>query len=222
MTKPFTWSYSALKEFEQCPRKYHAARVLKLYPFEESDASRYGNEVHKAIELYILKGTPMGEHAQFQPVVDALLAKSGTARPELRLGLTRSLQPCGFFDKDVWFRAVIDVAVVDEASATGRVVDWKTGSAKYPDLDQLDLMALTLFAHYPELETVHAALLFIVHNAMRKCTVSRTDARKLWATYRERVARIEACMASGVWNPKQNGLCKSYCPHTPCEFNGKH
>ena len=31
----FTWSYSSLKEYQQCPRKYHEIRVLKNYKTKE-------------------------------------------------------------------------------------------------------------------------------------------------------------------------------------------
>ena len=32
MTAPVTWSHSGLKDFEGCARRYHAVKVLKLYP----------------------------------------------------------------------------------------------------------------------------------------------------------------------------------------------
>lgn len=58
MTKPIAWSHTALKDYEGCPRRYHEVRVLKKYPFQETEATRYGNDLHKAIELYIQNQTP--------------------------------------------------------------------------------------------------------------------------------------------------------------------
>ena len=101
------------------------------------------------------------------------------------------------------------------------IVDYKTGSNKYPDTDQLELMALLTFAHYPDIDKVNAALLFVVKESITKLTVRREDAEKLWWKYRERVAKIESSHSSGVWNPKQSGLCK-WCAVTSCEFNPKH
>lgn len=221
--KPFTWSHSSLKNFETCPRQYHATKVLKLYPYEESAAAKYGNEVHKAIELYALGQAPFPPvHAKFKPAVDAVLAKPGRKLPEHRMGVTRDLQPCEFFAKDVWVRGVADLLVVDDDDMRAWVVDWKTGGNKYPDLDQLKLMALMVFTHFPHIRKVSAALLFLVPGTMNKTTVTREEFEDGWWRYRERTSKIEAAMAHDVWNPKPSGLCKKHCPHTPCEFNGRH
>jgi hypothetical protein len=45
MKKP-AWSHSSLKDFEGCARRYHEVKVLKKYPFQETEATRYGNQVH--------------------------------------------------------------------------------------------------------------------------------------------------------------------------------
>jgi hypothetical protein len=48
------------------------------------------------------------------------------------------------------------------------VVDYKTGkSSKYADKGQLELMALSLFAKYPQIKTVRAGLL------LGKCKLQR-------------------------------------------------
>jgi hypothetical protein len=48
-----TWSYSSLKTFEQCPKKYYHLRIVKDVKDEGSEATIYGQEVHKAAEEYI-------------------------------------------------------------------------------------------------------------------------------------------------------------------------
>ena len=45
----YTWSFSSLKEFQQCPRKYYECRVAKNYTFKETEATIYGKEVHAAL-----------------------------------------------------------------------------------------------------------------------------------------------------------------------------
>ena len=58
-TKPITWSHSALKKYEQCPRQYHEAIVLKKYPFKDTAQTIYGKDLHTAVELYGRDGTPI-------------------------------------------------------------------------------------------------------------------------------------------------------------------
>ena len=55
------WSYSSIKTFDQCPRKYFHLKVLKDVKDSGSDATIYGQEVHKAAEDYVKDGTPIPE-----------------------------------------------------------------------------------------------------------------------------------------------------------------
>jgi hypothetical protein len=221
MKKP-AWSHSSLKDFEGCARRYHEIKVLKNYPFVETDATRYGNQVHEALELYVKDGKPIPpEYAQFQPVVDALLKKPGRALPEYEMALDAELHPVGWKDKNVWVRGIADLLIVDDDNLTAWVADYKTGNNKYPDYDQLVLMSIMVFEHFPHIRKVNSALLFIVKNSMNKMTMLREDKDKHWWTYRERTAKLEACFAADNWNPTQTPLC-GYCPVITCEFNRRH
>ena len=53
------WSYSSLKTFEQCPKKYYHLKVLKDVKDKGSAATVYGEEVHKAAEEFIASNTPV-------------------------------------------------------------------------------------------------------------------------------------------------------------------
>jgi len=220
--KQVTWSHSALKDYEGCARRYHEVKVLKKYPFQETDATRYGTAVHKTIEDYIVKGTPIPEkYAQFQPVVDALLAKPGRVLAEYEMGVTADLRPTGFKAKDVWVRGIADILILDDDNLTAWVGDWKTGNNKYPDRDQLVLMSIMVFVHFPHIRKVNSALLFIVKDDMVKMQMQRSQAEAIWWKYRERVARLEGSFANNVWNPTSTPLC-GWCQVTGCEFNPKH
>ena len=105
-------------------------------------------------------------------------------------------------------------------SLTARVVDYKSGNNKYPDREQLRLMALMVFAHFPHIRRVSGALLFVVKEDMAKASFMVGEAEEYWWDYRERVARIEQAHETGVWNPKQSPLC-GWCPCKDCEFNTK-
>ena len=117
-----TWSYSALKDFEGCPRRYHEVKVLKKYPFPDTEQIRYGKALHKAAEDYVKSGTPFPPQFLFvKPVVDAILTKQGQRYTEHEMALTEDLRPCGFKDKDVWVRGIADLLIVDDENLTAWV-----------------------------------------------------------------------------------------------------
>lgn len=120
------WSHSALKKFEQCALQYKEVTVLKKYPFKDTDATLYGKDVHKAIELYGRDGAPMPEkYEQFLPVVSALLAKPGRKLFEHEMGVRADLSPCAFDAEDRWVRGIADLLIIDDDNLSARVVDWK-------------------------------------------------------------------------------------------------
>ncbi len=55
MTKVAPWSFSRLKSFEQCPKQFYHEKILKAYPFVQTEAILYGNEFHKAAETLLAK-----------------------------------------------------------------------------------------------------------------------------------------------------------------------
>ena len=221
MKKP-AWSHSSLKDFEGCARRYHEVKVLKNYPFQETEATRYGNQVHESLEFYIRDGKEIPpEHSQFKPVVAKLLAKPGRKLAEQEMALTVDLKPTDWKAKDVWVRGIADMLIIDDDNLTAWVVDWKTGNDRYPDRDQLILMSIMVFEHYPHIRKVNSALLFIVKNSMVKMQMTRDQKDAAWWRYRERTARLEACFENNVWNPNQTPLCK-WCQVKGCEFNPHH
>ena len=54
------YSYSAIKAFKNCQRQYYETRILKNWPFPETEAIMYGKDVHKALEDYIGENKPLG------------------------------------------------------------------------------------------------------------------------------------------------------------------
>lgn len=219
---PIKWSHSGLKDFEGCARRFHEVKVLKNYPFQETEHTRYGKQVHEAAELYIKDGTPIPpEYEYMKPIVDRLAQIKGRKLPEYQMGVKVDLTPCAFDDPDVWCRGIADLIIVDDDGLKAWIVDYKTGNDKYPDRDQLILMSLMVFAHFPHIRQVNSSLIFVVKSTMvkHKMTVDEKDFH--WQLYRERVAKLEASHANGVWNPSQTPLC-GWCQVKSCEFNPKH
>ncbi len=222
MTKAVTWSHSGLKDFEGCARRYHEVKVLKQYPMKDTVHTTYGKEVHKAIELYGRDGTPMEERfALFQPTVDAILAKPGRKLFEYEMGVTRDLRPCDFKDDNRWVRGIADLLIINDDNLSARCVDWKTGNDRYPDRDQLVLMSLMIFTHFPHIRSVSSALVFLVKGSMFKHRMQREEADAAWWQYKERIAKLEAAHEYDVWNPSQSPLC-GWCPVRSCTFNPNH
>lgn len=214
-------SYSSLSAFETCARQFHEVRVLKKYPFVETDEQRYGNRLHKAAELYVKDGTPLEpEFVHIQPLLDTLMAKPGAKMPEQELCVTPKLHPTGWWDRDGYLRGKVDLVILQPERKHAFVVDYKTGKDKYIDMDQLDICALLLFQHYEWLDVVSSGLLFVGANTFHRHQTRREDADRLWQKYRERLAKMEGAFTNGVWNPTRSGLCKKHCPVKECEFNG--
>jgi len=216
------WSHSSLKDFEGCARRDHEVKLLKKYHTPETEQIKYGKELHKAAEDYVRDGTPIPEQFAFvKPTIDALMTKSGRRYPEFEMALTENLTPCGFKDDAVWVRGIADLLIIDDDNLTAWVVDYKTGNNKYPDVGQLELMSLMVFANFPHIRQVNSALLFVVKETMVKAKMMVEEAPAAWQRYRERVAKLAACHDNDVWNPNQTPLC-GWCPVRSCEFNPKH
>ena len=214
------WSYSSLKTFQQCPKKYYHLKIAKDIKDPPTVATMYGQSVHKAAEDFIKDGTPIPEKFSYmQPFLDTLNAIPGEKHVEMELGLTKDLKPCAFDADDAWWRGIADFLVLDEAKGLAYSVDYKTSkSARYADKQQLDLVAAAIFAHFPKIKRVKSALLFVVSKEF----VRAEHVAELKEAYvdklRPDLARIEAAMENGVWNPITGPLC-GFCPVKQCEYN---
>lgn len=212
------WSFSRLKTFEQCPKKFNHLYVAKDVKDKETDAILYGNEVHKAAEEYMRDGVPVPKKFSYiEETLNKLKTFSGTKHCELKLAVTESYTPTGFFDSDVWYRGIVDLLIVDGNKA--HMIDYKTGkNAKYADTTQLDAMAAAVFTHFPDVETIKSALLFVVSKDFIKKVHKRELVKSYWDIFRPKLDRLEAATETGVWNAVSGPLCR-YCPVTKCEHH---
>ena len=220
MSKVWPWSYSKIKAFEQCPKQFYHDKILKEVPFKETEATLYGTAFHTAAENYIGKDIPLPSKFSFaQKMLDSLKNKQGEKLCELKLGITEDLEPCGFYDENVWFRGIADLIILDGDLAW--VIDYKTGkSSKYADKGQLELMAMSVFKHYPQVKTVRAGLVFVISNDLVKSTYTEYDKPKLWEKWLAKYKQMETAAIEEVWNAKPNGLCRRHCPIIECVHNG--
>ena len=218
------WSFSKIKSFEQCPKKFYHLKVAKDYKEPETEAMLYGTAVHLAAEEYVRDGKPLPpEYMYIKAPIDALCAKQGEKICELEMGLTADLEPCGFWDKNCWYRGIADLVILDREEKTAWVIDYKTGkNTRYADKGQLELMALCVFKHFPEIETVRGGLLFVVCNELIRDKYEAGAAGKMWEKWIADYNRMEQAYKNDVWNAHQSGLCKRHCIVTECVHNGRH
>lgn len=214
------WSYSSLKTFQQCPKKYYHLKIAKDVSDPPTTATMYGQAVHAAAEDFVRDGKPVPEKfAYMQPFLNTLNAIPGEKHVELELGLTKDLQPCAFDAENVWWRGIADFVVIDKAKELAYSVDYKTSkSARYADKQQLDLVAAALFAHFPKIKRVKSALLFVVSKEFVRAE-HVADLKEAYVDkLRPDLDRIEAAIENGVWNPITGPLCR-FCPVKQCEHN---
>jgi hypothetical protein len=213
----FTWSYSSLKDYINCPRQYHEVKVLKRFTKRVTPQMRYGTEVHSAIEDYVREGKPLKKNYEiYKPMLDAVREIPGEKFCEFKMALDRNMSPCSY-GKDYWVRGIADLVVIDGDS--GFVIDYKTGSNKYPDPNQLKLMAIMAFAHFPELQSIKAGLLFVAHASFVTEEYTRDMVSSMWEKYfAPDLDRLRGSYTSNVWNPNQTPLC-GWCPVDTCEYH---
>ena len=213
----YTWSFSALKEYVNCPKQYQELKVLKRYEKKATEQMLYGTVVHKACEDYVAEGKPLEKnYLRFKPVLDSLVAIPGTKYPEHEMALTLDKEPCGFKDANRWVRGIVDLLIVDGDQAF--IVDYKTGSNRYPDPKQLKLMALMTFAHFPEVQKIKAGLLFVMHESFMDEEYTRDQIPKLWSYFENDLERLSLSYENDTWQANPTPLC-GWCPVKSCEFH---
>ena len=212
----FTWSFSSLKDYVNCPKQYQEIKVLKRFYKAPTQAMTYGNEVHKALEDYVNSGLPLAKNYQYaKETLDHLISIDGIKYPEHRMALNKDREPCSY-GKDYWVRGIADLLIIDGADAF--IIDYKTGSSKFADVKQLKLMALMTFAHFPEVMNIKAGLLFINHNDFVKGEYSRDKIPELWAVFDDILARMDVSYETDTWQTNPTPLC-GWCPVYTCEFH---
>jgi hypothetical protein len=217
------WSYSSIKTFDQCPKKYHHLRILKDFKDEDSTATIYGTELHTAAEEFIRDGTPIPPKFSFiAPTLEALNRIEGEKHCEIKMGIAKrdgKFVPCDFFAKDVWWRGIADLLIINEEKQTAYLVDYKTSkNAKYADTKQLDLLAGAIFTHYPKVMEIKSALLFVVSNEIVKKKHEFMMRLSYLNSMEPELTRLEAAIKTNVWNPVSSPLCK-FCPVSSCAHN---
>ena len=210
------WSYTSLRDAENCLRQFHRVRVLKDIPFVETEASKWGNRVHDALEKRLRDGTPLPEDmAQYEPFIPA---KTHRLRGliEFKMGIREDASFCGFFADEVWGRGKLDFGLIDHDQHQAIIVDWKTGRPR-EDPDELEIFALMLKAKYPDLKVITGWYVWLKEKRMGKVH-DLSDTNGKLASVKHRLQRIQQAADMDTWPPNEGPLC-GYCAVSDCEFN---
>jgi len=213
-----THSYSSIKMYENCPKRYMHQRVNKEVTDTGSEATKFGERVHSDLENRLLHGTALPqESSKHEQVCTTLqeLTKDATLLAEQQLCLNENLTPTGWWDEDAWLRSILDVLIIKDSTAI--VIDWKTGKRR-PDFMQLQLFALQVFKHYPEVEKVKSSLVWLKEGKTDTETYTSNHTSLMWADLLARIERINQSYKTGNFPARPSGLCP-WCPaKNICEY----
>lgn len=218
MQVPYTaFSYSRLNNFEQCPKKFYATAIAKSVKEPETEAMNYGKAVHKALELRVTRSQPLPAHlAHLEGIVAPLAESPGTKRAEFQMAINGSLEPTGWFDKDVYCRAIADL-VVDRGTKAA-LLDYKTGK-KSDDFMQLKLTGSLYFQHASEVEQITCAFVWTKDKSVTKCVIKRDEMSDLWSDLSPRIERYQTAFRNQEFPPRPGRHCK-WCPVKACPHWG--
>lgn len=214
------WSYSSLSSYATCPKRFFLTRISKQVSEKQTEATIHGNQVHKALELYVGGQQPLPEkYEEYRPVADKLKAAPGKKLLEYKFGITKGLKETTFFGKDVWCRGVLDVCIVKPDQVT--ILDYKTGKRKL-DADQLRLFAGAAMCLWPFAEVVKTGYIWLQTGQMDTETFTPADKPEIFQDFAARVHRLETSERNDDWPARPSGLCKMWCPvgRALCEHCG--
>jgi hypothetical protein len=226
--KPFSWSYSRLKNYESCPKKHYHLDVLKDVREEESEQLMFGNVLHKALADFIAKKVALPKpFAAYEKDVDAVFTFKGkdvrviadiNILVEQKLAISADFGPVDWFAKDAWFRGIGDVIWI--VGPIAFIADWKTGKV-LEDSQQLALMAACVFAHHPEVQVVRSEFVWLREDATTTQDFKREDMPNMWSNLWTRIKNLEHAYLTTTYPAKPGGLCKRWCPVSSCPHNGQ-
>lgn len=219
LTKAFSWSYSKLKNYRTCPKRYYLIDVEKKYQEDFSgEHLAWGKQVHKAFEDRIGKGIPFPLGMEnFEEVAARLARAPGRIMVEQQMAITQKLSPTGWFDKDVWFRSICDYLCVNGPVALA--IDYKTGKI-LEDSEQLALMAECIFAHYPEVQAVRTEFWWLKDDAATRQDFKRSERQATWRKVLPDVLTLQKAHETMDFPARSSGLCRKHCIVTECPHHG--
>jgi hypothetical protein len=226
MNPPFptiAHSFSRLSTFEQCAAKFDYLYVTRNVKDTDNEFTLYGSRVHEGMELAGKAATgtlvdqavdalaeedyPL-EVRMHLDLIRKIAAQPGEKHFEMKVALTRQLEPCEWMAPEVWLRGILDVLILNPPCAF--VFDWKTGKMRDNPL-QLQLFAWLVFTLYPQVNEVRTAFIWLNHGDITSTVFHRRDLHTLQAGLLPRFQRVQDAVDGGVFKARPSALCR-WCP----------
>lgn len=249
MIEPMPQSPSSLKLYSDCPRRYQNRYITKEFPSEFGAAAERGTVIHALLER-TLKGEYMdgplrvevskgrfvtGSWNEYQKEwenckdlvsnIHEFMEDGWDIFVERELATTSTGASCGWWDKNCYMRAKIDVLMVNPDKTQILILDWKTGKSKYINEFQLPFIGLVLIPYYGC--RIYGAMDFMIDQGdairstvnivrplpkyMRNKTCESVDIRLVIETLR----KLNEAHINNSWPCVPNGLCR-FCEVATC------
>lgn len=217
--KPFSWSYSKLKNYESCPKRHYHIDVARDVKEEDSEQLKWGNSVHSALAARIAKGTPLPSGMNYEHWCSRILASPSTILlVEQKLAIKKDFTATTWYGDDAWYRGIGDVVKINGRVAL--IIDWKTGKI-LEDSVQLALMAACVFAHYPDIVRVRSEFVWLKEDATTSEVFAREHMVNLWKGLWPRIESLEQAAVTVSYAPRPGRLCRAWCPVKACPHWGE-
>ena len=211
-------SWSRINDFRQCPHKFFLKYIEKAPNFmmKDEDKSPHlvrGNNVHKQLEVYVVKKlknepvTPtMPEVINTIPLIDRIMANYNV-RPESQIAVNDKFEEVSWYSKDAWFRVIYDLIGFGQDLLLG---DYKTGkltdySGSVNELGQLHMSAVIGMALFPEFEVCNPLYIYVDHKQVIPCVLNRKETFELMK--KNLIEEHGKINAEKDFNPKKNQFC---------------
>lgn len=219
----WSWSFSAINAFNTCPLQYAHKYFYKTIKYQETAATKKGNDIHKSLER-IGKGQGTDHDNalvvanKWTPFMEAISNSQGEKHFELEMALDENWKPTNWFNGTG--RCKGDVVIINGDKAN--YIDWKTGKIKEDPL-QLRLSLLFIALHFPEVKQFNGKFVWLEFNKVTglDAPIPRKELISTYDKVQVELARIRAAWYSQVFPANPSGLCRKYCEVRSCPHCGK-
>ena len=225
------WSWSRIDMFEACRLLFQHNHILKTVKFVQNAAMIRGELIHKKLERNVVRimnkqppieGKPGDTNVlHVTPIIQQFVANHPGIYMEEEVTLTDRWKPTGWFSKDAWLRAKMDlIGIANPLAKRGQIMsilDWKTGAVR-DSPGQLRLYNLVALKKWPIVDSVSSVFCFVDHSKFGKqVTSTRDDLYALEQEFGERQEAIQVAAARNYWPPTKNFRCQ-WCNINDCQF----
>lgn len=220
------FSYTALEQFETCPRQFEAQRILRVIKNAETFERSAGEDGHTVVEKAI-KGTAPVPHDRPEcagMVNFAHLHFPWTrAYAEIPLALDHdwNVLPLSMNGEVPWGRtfvfAKLDFLGLNERDNTLSYVDWKFGKSTKPKMAQVEFGLLLAQLAMPSVDHAQGRLVFKDGVVTPPVMMPRAELPRVQAVWMARIQEVQDAIRNKDFPAKPSGLCRGWCNYTACE-----